>query len=195
MRALSLLWVLSMGVALGCADDPSEPVPSRRFVGRPVRVVQSDAFSERCQAAAREAVAYLRMQQVSMTLEVQPAGASIFFGVVQGGTVALVPAKLSDNVRAETRLARTVGGEIYAAEVSLALCDALTVAHELGHALGLVHVDLRENLMAYAIVLGGWSLTDLQRAWIANGNVATALEPSSGAVTHWSEADEVIRCE
>jgi len=183
-------------VLLGCADDvPLEPLPTRRFLSRPVRVVQSEAFPEPCRRAAEEAVAYLRTQHVSMTLELRPEGSPVFFGVVQGGTVVLVPALLSDNLRAETRLARTIGGDIFAAEVSLALCDALTVAHELGHALGLVHVDLHGNLMTLAISIGGWSLTEAQRAWIGDGDIATALEPSTSLVTRWSDADEVIRCE
>lgn len=42
------------------------------------------------------------------------------------------------------------------------------MTHELGHALGLVHVPTKGNLMYRALVDGGFDLTEEQLDWIAD---------------------------
>ena len=124
----------------------------------------------------------------TLTLEIEPPSARALQGIAVGGEVGVVPGFLNANVRGETRIALTPGGDVYAAEITLATCDALTVAHEAGHALGLVHVD-RKNLMHRAIDQADWLLNDRQILWVRDDPYSTETSFAMPEDVRWQDID------
>ncbi len=183
-------------VLLGCEAGPEGPPLTHRFAARPIRLMASPELPMDCQAAAEHTVAWYRARSVSITYELAEGWEPPVNGIVQGGVVAVVPGILDPGVRGETRIAKTVGDDIFAAESTLAACDDLTVTHEVGHALGLVHFGERGNLMFPEIEGCGWQLTLAQQQWIADYDVFGSSTDSVSTAVTWDRATnvDVITC-
>jgi hypothetical protein len=166
MRRFALLAALLPAAA--CANDDPDPVLAHRFATRPVAVQASVELPDACMTALDDAVAFFGAHGATLTLSVVEATAPSVNGLPVGGVIGVLPGHLSTMVHGETSLALTVGGNIFAAEVVLAACEPIAVAHELGHALGLVHVWQPGDLMYPALDKGGFDLTVEQLAWIAD---------------------------
>lgn len=192
MRRLVLLLALA-----GCDAGPPEGHPlTHRFAARPIRLMASPELPMDCQVAAERAVAWYRARSVSITYELAEGWEPPVNGFAQGGVVAVVPGTLNPGVHGETRIAKTVSDDIFAAESTLAACDDLTVTHEVGHALGLVHFGERGNLMFPEIEGCGWQLTLAQQQWIADYDVFESSMDAVSTGTSWGMLDRVdtIRC-
>lgn len=123
--------------------------------------------------AIADAAEFFRARGVTIVVHsADPLTTAALNGTAQPGVIAILPGSLAmrpgQRAHGETRHAVTVGGDIYGAEVTLASCDVQVVAHELGHALGLVHVPARGNLMHAELGLGGWELSGEQVAWVGD---------------------------
>jgi hypothetical protein len=180
------------GLALllaACGGDDVEPeLLEHRFASRPVRILASAELPDECQDALVEAVLWYRPLGATLTVEVAPPSARALQGIAVGGEVGVVPGFLSTNVRGETRIALTPGGDVFAAEITLATCDALTVAHEAGHALGLVHVD-STNLMHRAIDHADWLLNNRQILWVRDDPYSTQTSFAMPADIRWEDIE------
>lgn len=164
-RACLLLLLL----AACAADDGGVEQLRHRFSHRPVMLVASTDLPDECVESLDHAVLWYRDRSATLVLEHTDPRDPVLNGIATAGEVGVLPGKLSTGVRGETRLALSLTGEvIVAAEIVLAECDDITVAHEIGHALGLVHVPQQGNLMFLATEGAGWALTDEQLRWVAD---------------------------
>lgn len=168
--------IVTLAVVLGaCAPDVDAHLDAR-FVVRPIRLLM-DPDVALCEPAILEAIAYWRVQGATFTFERATGFEAALFDRPVSGTVALVPMTVSMKKGSLTRAGRTdpaftANGDIHAARVQLNVCRAehlhhapLTLKHELGHVLGLVHVRARGNLMCERVECSGEALTDEQRDW------------------------------
>lgn len=164
--------------AASCAADDVE-VPLERFTPRPVHVQASSLLPDECLAALDDAVAFWRAQGVSMELTVVDPGTPSLNGIAVPGVVGVLPGKLAtapNIVHGETVYYHSVGGDILAAEITLASCDARAVRHEVGHSLmGPRHEPARWNVMNGELRDVGYELTDEQRADVADETLGTLL--------------------
>lgn len=175
-----------------CAADEPDELLEHRFSARPVMLVASSELAAECLANLKAAVIWYQERGTTLTLVVLDPLARVLNGFVVGGQVAVVPGRLNANVRGETRIALTAGGDIFGAEITLAFCDALSVTHECGHALGLVHVGRWENLMYPAIQHGGWDLDDVQLAFIEDAELATWTSYATATPLRWEDLDDTV---
>ena len=167
-----------------------------RFTARPMRLYVAADAPEDCIAALERNVLWYRERNTTLILDRVDAFNPALNGFVVGGVVGIVIGKLDDNVRGATRIALTPGDAIYAAEITLAFCDDLTVTHEAGHALGLEHVAATGNLMYKATDRGGWNLTDAQLDWIGDETLGTIISYSTTESLRWESLQNtvVIEC-
>lgn len=184
-------WVLMIFLLACASNDPPGEVLEHRFTSRPVRLMASEELPEACILSLTNAVLWFRQFGATITLEVVDPLARVLNGVVVGGEAGIVPGRLSDNVRGSTRIALTPLGDIYGSEVTLAECDELTVAHECGHVLGLVHVD-KTNLMHMAVDHADWLLDEEQQEWIPDDRFSTSTSPIEGEEPTWNTAKNVV---
>lgn len=181
-------------LALVCAcaaDDPPGEMLEHRFTTRPVRLMASEELPGECLDSLTNAVLWFRQFGATLSLEVVDPLSRVLNGVVVGGEAGIIPGELGDNVRGSTRIALTPGGDIYGAEVTLAECDPLSVAHECGHVLGLVHVDM-VNLMFMAIEGADWILDAEQEAWIPDDPFSTSTSFARTEELTWDTAENVV---
>lgn len=159
------LLLLAMLCACTGADD--EPPLSARFTARPAVVQASSDLSDACMEALTDDVLWYRERGVTLAISIVEPDAPSQLGIPVGGVIAVhngTPSK--PDAGAETWPSLTIGGNIFYADVTLRTCDARAIAHELGHALGLVDTFIQGNLMNQYLELGGWSLTESQLEWI-----------------------------
>jgi hypothetical protein len=178
-------------VAACAADEPDEAL-EHRFSARPMMLIASSELAAECLANLEAVVLWYREHGATLTLDVLDPLAHVLNGFVVGGQVGIVPGRLNANVRGQTRIALTAGGDIFGAEITLAFCDALSVAHECGHALGLVHVGRWDNLMYPAIDHGGWDLDDQQLAFIEDETLGTLISYATATPLRWEDLDDVV---
>lgn len=190
--------VCALVALCGCAADDvdGDVMLERRFAVRPMRLFVAEDVPQECLDSLIQAVFWYRERAATLTLERVDGANPALNGFVIGGAVGVIVGKLADNVRGSTRIALTAGGDILAAEITLAFCDALTVAHECGHGLGLEHVRAHGNLMYRATERGGWALTDEQLTWIADDPLSTSVNNVTTQPMRWDSVEnvEVIDC-
>lgn len=127
-----------------------------------VRHIGCDDDAERAVEFWREqGAAYLELEAVdelSPTLEEQPRGTI---------DVPMVEPESIDGNRGSTTLRYSVRHEIRAARARITACDAQLIAHELGHAMGLVHAD--EPRVMYPDIGAGipWETSAEEREWVS----------------------------
>lgn len=179
-----MIWLRLCALALvllcACAEDPP-PEPTARFTPRPAHVQASSLLPDECLLALADAVAFWRGMDVAMSLAVVDPGATSQLGIAVIGVIAVLPGKLATwpkLVHGETSYFHSIGGDILAAEIVPASCNTRVVAHEIGHALGLVDVEAPWNLMHSELSLGGWLLTEDQRAWVDDVSLGEIVEPA-----------------
>lgn len=165
MRITALL--LTLLALASCAPDTEGTGEAfeYRFSVRPVRVLASIELEEKCIESLEQSVLFYRELGVSMSLSfAAPWAEELDDTMGTDGVIAVVPGRLTRPKLAETRIARSILGDILAAKVTLDACEMFVVAHELGHALlGPEHTG-EGNLMCRDVECGGWNLTDEQRA-------------------------------
>jgi hypothetical protein len=185
-------WLALVLLFSACAsDDPPGEVLEHRFATRPVRLMASDLLPDECKESLFNAVLWFRQWGATLTLQVVDSSARVLNGIVVGGEAGIIPGELGDNVRGSTRIALTPGGDIFGSEVTLAECDQLSVAHECGHVLGLVHVD-EKNLMHMAVDHADWLLDAEQKAWIPDDPFSTSTSFASTEEMTWESAPRVV---
>jgi hypothetical protein len=171
MKAFVTVLVLFL---MGCADEPDHSEPFARFTSRPVLLQASSDLRDACFESIDQSIAFFRESGVTMAITVVDPGAPSVNGIPVRGVIGIYPGVPQHlQALAETKRAFTIGGDILAADIVLReanpySCEALAIAHELGHALGLVNTDDAGNLMNGTFGLGGWSLTEAQLEWISD---------------------------
>lgn len=181
MRRMACLVVVLILAA--CAEEPPAPL-EHRFAERPARLVASSRLPDACIASLMQSLLWYRDQGATLTLEVKdPLDDGVLDGVVVAGEIGVIPDIFTDapaygaddalvgaHEEAETRVSLTIGGNIQGAEISLESCAPLVVAHEIGHALGLVDLYRVEppNLMNDKLEHDVWQLNAEQLAWIGD---------------------------
>lgn len=170
MRAFVALLALLVS---SCADDEDEAPLYARFTSRPAIIQVSSDVPDECVYAVNQDVLFYRTYATLAAVMVDPGAPSVNGIPVRGVIGIYVGTPQKPDSLAETKRSYTVGGDIFSAEIVLRMgaplsCDALAIAHELGHALGLEHTDIRDNVMNRYLELGGWSLTESQLEWIAD---------------------------
>lgn len=180
MPRIVALLLLALLTACAPADGPDESWP--RFTSRPVHVQASSDLPVQCQLALAASVTFWRERGVSMDLEVVDPGVPSQNGVPVAGVVAVKPGKpsshdpLHEHPWAEVVIAKTVGGDILAAEMTLDTCDLLAVLHESTHYLGLPHNRVEGNLSNRNLDHAGLALTEEQLDHVADVTVGTLLQ-------------------
>jgi hypothetical protein len=147
MRLLHLSVIAALGV--GCAT----PKPPPKWThGLPVTVFASESLS-RCQRAAVYAGAeWFRVY----------TGTEVFHVLVGDtpspmlGTVHVVPGSMG--VAEGKAQIRSDDGQIHSATIWLRGCSVRAAAHELGHALGLLHSEDKRGLMYIVNHESSWQL-------------------------------------
>ncbi len=176
MLALSLL------AACAADNDGYDPSTWPRFASRPVHVQASSELPDEYMLSLGAAVAFWQQRGgVSMTFEVVDPGVPSQVGVPVAGVVAVKPGKpsshdpLNKHPHAEVVLAKTIGGDVFAAELTLDTCNTFAVLHEVGHALGLPDVDVRGNAMSGELGGIGFGLTDEQYDHVADETLGVVV--------------------
>lgn len=170
--------LLALLTACAPSDVTDEPWP--RFASRPVHVQASSELPVQCLLAMAASVAFWRERGVSMDMETVEPWLPSQNGVPVAGVLAVVPGKPSmvagEITHAEVAIAKTVGGDIIAAEMTLDSCDLMVVLHETGHGLGLPDHPDRGNLMRRRLDLAGLALTEEQLDHVADVTVGSLLQ-------------------
>lgn len=164
-----LVLLTSCAPLVGCAslDKSGTHIAETKWLARPVKLVASDAFSPECQEALVEALAFWREQGVDyLSPSVVPASDKRFDGHTHGGTITIVPnGEIGSGAAGETYHSTTITGAMYSADIHIVdpdWCKPQVLAHELGHALGLVDIyeeESSESLMYWLTSPGGYGLS------------------------------------
>ncbi|MEY4507957.1 MAG: Matrixin [Pseudomonadota bacterium] len=174
MRALlALLFALFVGCASPSMERPDEMGESAHWCAeeRPAHVIVSDAMPDECVLGLEAALAFWAHDgHVGyVTFAVVP-DVSLTPGHPNPLFIQVVTTPPEDpGASGDTRVHRITADCIDSAEVRLDpyYCSkGNTEAHELGHALGLSHVDSQSNLMWPASYPGKFGLTPAQLAQV-----------------------------
>lgn len=128
---------------------------------RPIELRLDAAMDDVCVEAVDVALDYWRDNGVDY---LAPTSGTVD-GSREFGLVTVEQAELSPGEVGYTNRARLADMMLYA-RVRLDSCDPLTVAHELGHAIGLNHNPRSGTVMYFAIGSSGWELDDDEREWV-----------------------------
>lgn len=185
-RAAARAALVALAVLCGCArpvtvpaTTPLEPLHWRADA-YPIELRVSSAM-DRCQlASVVAAVTWLEARaarDLFAPLAVPPTDPAVL-GLMVEGVMSIAPAAGLSTPRTvgETRRPVYEGTRvIHSATIDVTGCSPWVVAHELGHALGLDHVDNDAQRLMFPIALGGWELSDREVAQLGGVVVLQAL--------------------
>lgn len=160
---------LAVLFAVACAESEDGALTAR-FTERPaVLLIHPDI--ERCTAELTQAALWWRERGATFVVEHGEGFEAAFHGKPQTGVIAVMPltdARMHDGFTeiGRTNPAWTLTGDIFAAELLLGNCSGMMIRHEMGHVLGLVHVDIHGNVMYRNARHAGEELTEEQAAWV-----------------------------
>ena len=169
----ALLEVIVLVLLFGsCAAAPAPWGPHHwNESARPVHVLVSDGLDAQCRAAVDEGLAFWMEQGVGyLSVEHVGPGHPAVNGLPRYREIGIGPGPLSDGAVAQTFRQFSSQG-VYAADITLLTpegCTSQTVAHELGHALGLddlYEVSLIDRLMFWATA-GGWKVSAEEQEFV-----------------------------
>lgn len=156
-----LLGLLHLG---GCAAPPVVP-DAKPFASRPVHIEYDSSMAPECQDSVWFAYLFWAMHGVDY-MQIRPAdpGTAPTLGIPRIGEVGVHEGELSPGRLGETIAWGRTG--VLAAEITLAVCDNWVTTHELGHALGLPHSEVRGSVMSPAYEIGGWGVSPKELEWL-----------------------------
>jgi hypothetical protein len=153
----------------GCAAAPlptavSVPETPGNWCEGAVTIVVSDEFEDDCLDNIAVAIEFWRGVGVTyITAGLAPEGEMAFDEAYKGVVQMFPTSYLGEGVLGLCSTGRRAGETcISAAQIELVSCDIQTVTHEIGHALGLPHVEDESNLMN-PYNTGHMGLNDAQR--------------------------------
>ena len=165
-----------------CACTPQPPTTPVeplhwRSGAYPIELRVSSALDS-CEAASvLAAVTWLEARtdrDLFAPITVPPTDPAVI-GLAVEGVISIAPAERLSTPRTagETRRPVYVGTRvIHSATIDVSVCSPGVVAHELGHGLGLDHVDDADRLM-FPVILGGWGLSDGELAQMGGARVVS----------------------
>lgn len=179
MKFSTILTATTAGMLLmiaGMAYSPTAPAPvpppapvtapaatAPKWCDKPVEIRVSNRFTDAALANLLEAVEVWRAVGVDYFTIVLAEDKDMTPGSPMPGVIQVFPSSdLGPDIWGVTHLNR-VDGCINAAEIDLVNARTQTIAHELGHALGLRHVADPSNLL-HPVASNSFGLVDWQRA-------------------------------